>query len=102
MRREEYARDDFLKEKDKTRGFTFARQEQRRKEESRERNARAAVKHNQTMEKNAVLRQTFLKLIAILSMNDVDAVNKITEMRNMLDSIYREQWQSALQVGYAK
>ena len=93
MRREEYARDDFLRrERQEREDFTFARQEQRRKEEeSRDRNARAAVRRNQTTEKNAVLRQTFFKLIAILSMNDVDAVNKITEMRNMLDSIYRRQ-----------
>ena len=33
-------------------------------------------------------RQTFLKMTTILSMNDVDAVNKITEMRYLLDSLY--------------
>ena len=93
LRKEEDERDDFLRrERQERDDFTFARQEQSRKDsESRERNARAAVRRNQTMEKNAVLRQTFLKMIAILSMNDVDAVNKITEMRNMLDSIYRRQ-----------
>lgn len=93
MRREEYARDDFLRrERQEREDFTFARQEKRREEEeSRERNARAAVKRNQTTEKNAVLRQTFLKMIAILSMNDVDAVNKITEMRYLLDSLYERR-----------
>lgn len=93
VRREEYARDDFLRrERQEREDFTFAQQEQSRKDgEARQRNARAAVKRNQTMEKNAVLRQTFLKMIAILNMNDVDAINKITEMRDMLDSIYRRQ-----------
>lgn len=93
MRREEYARDDFLRrERQEREDFTFAQQEQSRKDgEARERNARAAVKRNQTIEKNAVLRQTFLKMITILNIDDVDAINKITEMRGMLDSIYRRQ-----------
>ena len=93
LRKEEDVRDDFLRrERQEREDFTFAQQEQRRKDgEARERNARAAVKRNQTMEKNAVLRQTFLKMITILNMNDVDAINKITEMRDMLDSIYRRQ-----------
>ena len=93
VRREQESREDFLRrERQEREDFTFAQQEQSRKNgEARERNARAAVKRNQTMEKNAVLRQIFLKMIAILNMNDVDAINKITEMRNMLDSIYRRQ-----------
>lgn len=90
VRKEEYVREDFLRRERQERDDSILeRQEQRRREEeARQRNARAAVRRNQTMEKNAVLRQTFLKMTTILSMNDVDAVNKITEMRYLLDSLY--------------
>lgn len=104
MRREQYARDDFLRRERQERDDSILehQQQRRREEEVRQRNARATVRRNQTMEKNAVLRQIFLKMMTILSMNDVDTINKITEMRNILDSLYERRernlhYQAAIQ-----
>lgn len=104
MRREEEVREDFLRKEQNERSdflrrelreqqdITLQQENDRRiNDEKKLQYAKSSAKALETRNKNAVLRQTFLKMIAILGMNDIDAVCKITEMRNMLDSIYRRQ-----------
>ena len=93
MRREGYERDDFLRREIQEReDVTFARQEQLRlDEEKRQRTERSLVKRTETNHKNAVLKQIFNKLLAVLSINGIDTVTQIIEMREMLDSVYERQ-----------